>query len=476
MSNTQTTRPLYLQSAIELAALIQSGATTSRALTELFLARIQTHTHLNAFTAIFAERALALADNADRLKQAGIQLSPLHGVPVALKEHFQWQGTTAHYGCKAREHIISEQNSTLVEQLMGLGMVILGKTSMTEFAFGLSGQNPMFGTARNPWHETEHRAPGGSSSGAGVAVSMGLAPLVLGGDTGGSVRAPAALNHTIGYKPTSGLLSRHHCMPLCETLDVIGPITHTVADARLMTQLLAAPDLADASTLDAEAMRTQKALKDASNHVAANPTLYYLSEAAWPATLQPAAYKNWQETLALLSQNGWTLKPWAPEDLNFFTDLGNHNSTILAYEAYQAQGHYAEDPQAPMWAVVRARIMNGKAITQTAHQDALTTRQQVMATFNQSFPQGHVLLMPAIDQGAQVLDADDNNHVGLGQLLRPANFLGVPAINLPTGLDQDGMPLAVQLLAHEHQDVLMLAMAEALEQSLPNTRLAPPSA
>lgn len=472
MPNTQSTRPLYLHSAIELAALIKTGVTTSRAVTELFLERIQTHTHLNAFTQVLTERALALADNADRLQQAGVCLSPLHGVPVALKEHFQWAGTVAHYGCKARVDVLSHSNSALVNQLIGLGMVILGKTSMTEFAFGLSGQNPMFGTAKNPWHRTEHRAPGGSSSGAGVAVAMGLAPIVLGGDTGGSVRAPAALNHTIGYKPTSGMLSRSHCMPLCETLDVIGPITHTVADARLITQLLAAPELEDTATLNPAAMVTQQALRQA-QPATTKPHLHYLSEAAWPATLQPAAYANWQETLALLSQNGWRLTEWSPTEPGFFTDLGNHNSTILAYEAYQAQGHYAEDPQAPMWAVVRARIMNGKAITQTAHQDALNTRQQVMATFNHTFPQGQVLLMPAIDQGAQVLDADDTNHVGLGQLLRPANFLGVPAINLPTGLDQDGMPLAVQLLAHEHQDVSMLNTAEALEAMLPNTRLAP---
>ncbi|MBP6117452.1 MAG: amidase [Neisseriaceae bacterium] len=475
MSNSSSTRPMYLHSAIELATLIKTGVTTSRAVTELFLERIHTHTHLNAFTLVCAERALALADNADRLQQAGIRLSPLHGVPVALKEHFQWAGTIAHYGSKARADMVSDHNSALVNQLMGLGMVILGKTSMTEFAFGLSGQNPSFGTAKNPWHATEHRAPGGSSSGAGVAVSMGLAPLVLGGDTGGSVRAPAALNHTVGYKPTSGLLSRSHCMPLCETLDVLGPISHTVADARLITQLLATPELEDEATLATAAMRTQKALRQ--NAIAPSQShLYYLSEAAWPATLQPAAYANWLDTLALLRQNGWTLTPWTPQDLAFFTNLGNHNSTILAYEAYQAQGHYAEDLQAPMWAVVRARIMNGKAITQTAHQDALNIRQQVMATFNQTFPQGAVLLMPAIDQGAQVLDAEDTNHIGLGQLLRPANFLGIPAINLPTGLDQDGMPLALQLLAHQHQDVLLLAMAEALEPSLPDTRLAPPSA
>nr|MBP6563827.1 amidase [Neisseriaceae bacterium] len=307
MPSTQSTRPLYLHSAIELAALIHTGVTTSRAVTELFLARIQAHTHLNAFTQVLADRALALADNADRLQQSGIRLSPLHGVPVALKEHFQWAGTTAHYGSQARADVVSQDSSALVHQLIGLGMVILGKTSMTEFAFGLSGQNPLFGTAKNPWHATEHRAPGGSSSGAGVAVAMGLAPLVLGGDTGGSVRAPAALNHTIGYKPTSGLLSRSRCMPLCETLDVIGPIAHTVADARLITQLLATPELDDDATLQPEAMATQQALRNETVAVGIKPTLYYLSEAAWPAQLQLCAYANWQDTLALLRQNGWTL-------------------------------------------------------------------------------------------------------------------------------------------------------------------------
>ena len=145
--------------------------------------------------------------------------------------------------------MVSDETSAAAHGLAAQGMPILGKTRMTEFAFGLSGQNPTQGTARNPWDAREARAPGGSSSGAGVAVGAGLAPLALGGDTGGSVRAPAALNGVVGYKPSSGVISRAGCLPLSDTLDVLGPIARSVADARLLTQLLAGPDIDDAATL-----------------------------------------------------------------------------------------------------------------------------------------------------------------------------------------------------------------------------------
>lgn len=470
---TNTSLPLYLKSALELATLIRTGEVTSVELTKLFIERIKQYAALNAFTTVATERAMAMAENADRLLKAGVTLSPLHGVPIALKEHFQWAGTTAHYGSQARLHDLSTQNSRVIEQIASLGMVLLGKTAMTEFAFGLSGQNPTVGTPVNPWHPTEHRAPGGSSSGAGVAVSAGLVPLVIGGDTGGSVRAPASLNHVVGFKPSDGVISRTGCMPLCETLDVLGPLAHTVEDVRCITSLLAQADNADSATLTPEALQCQRDFHASSLQMSHDKTVYVLDEAAWPHGLAADARVDWDNTLTSLARKGWQLMTWAPSELAFIGEAGRLNSVILAYEAYQTQGHYAEDAANGMWSVVRTRIANGKNISAEDYVHVLQTQHAYRQRFAAEFPQEAVLMMPAINQGAQKMDAQDATHVGLGNWLRPANFLGLPAISLPSGCDSEGMPLGIQLLARQYQDVVLLQKAALLEKDLGDTRRLP---
>ena len=309
---TEPDTPLHFRSAKELAAALRARKTDSVALTRLFLDRIERTPELRAFTHVAAERATALAEAADRLFAAGIVLGPFHGVPVAVKDSLAWAGTPLSGGSQARGDYISDDSSAVVRNLIAGGMVVLGKTSMTEFAFGLSGQNPTCGTARNPWDALHDRAPGGSSSGAGVAVAAGLAPVAIGGDTGGSVRAPALLNHLVGYKPSSGLISRVGCLPLSETLDVLGPIARTVEDARIMTAALAGPDFDDPVTLIPQAKSTPPTPRK----------LAVLAEEAWPLPLQPEAADHWRAALERVSRSRWTLETWSPPEILNFTRLG----------------------------------------------------------------------------------------------------------------------------------------------------------
>ncbi|CAB3725437.1 Glutamyl-tRNA(Gln) amidotransferase subunit A [Achromobacter animicus] len=465
----QDTTP-HFQDARQLARAIRERKLRSRDLTLHFLDRIERGAALAAYSVVTAERALAQAEAADRLLDAGITLGPLHGVPVAVKDSVQWEGTPCTGGSQARAGVVSTETAAATRGLAAQGMVILGKTRMTEFAFGLSGQNPTQGTARNPWDATVARAPGGSSSGAGVAVAAGLTPLALGGDTGGSVRAPAALNGVVGYKPSSGLISRAGCLPLSDTLDVLGPIARSVGDARLLTQLLAAPDVDDGATLALPAARFTSLRHTAARQPGA---VAVLAPQAWPAPLTDEALQTWHAAQGRLAEAGFTPTAWHPPASLSFARMAEDNSLVLAYEAFRYFGALAEDASQPLWDVVRARIAAGGRITQASYEAALLRRQADMAAFETAMRGVDALLMPASDQAAQALDSQDTRHAGLGKLLRPANFLGAAAIALPAGLDMDGMPCAVQLLAPAGGDAALLDCAAALETVLSPTPLQP---
>ncbi|MDE0074026.1 MAG: amidase [Gammaproteobacteria bacterium] len=448
--------PLHFRSAPALAHAIRTGETDSRALTRLFLDRIEHGSGLRAFTHVAQERAEALAEAADRLLGAGIVLGPLHGVPVAVKDSLAWEGTPLSGGSLARADCISDHTSAVVRRLIASGMVVLGKTAMTEFAFGLSGQNPTCGTARNPWDALNDRAPGGSSSGSGVAVAAGLAPIAIGGDTGGSVRAPALMNHLVGYKPSSGLISRAGCLPLSPTLDVLGPIARTVEDARILTAVLTGPDSGDPVTLTAQ----PTSMPPGTCRVAV------LAEEAWPMPMDPEAMDHWRRALGRVAGAGWTLETWSPPAILDFDRLGRDNSTVLAHEAYQRYGALARDETAPLWSVIRARIRAGAGVGDADYAAALERRKAVGARFAREMASVAGLLMPGSDQSARTLDPEDERHAGLGAFLRPANFLGAAAITLPTSRDSDGMPLGLQLLTPHGTDSSLLAVAAGLERAI----------
>lgn len=449
-------QPLHFSSALELARAIRAGETDARTVTRHYLERIERSAGLHAFVHVPAERALALADAADRLLAGGIVLGPLHGVPVAIKDAFAWEGTPLRAGSRTRDERPSERSSAVVRRLLAAGMVILGKTAMTEYAFGLSGQNAAAGSAKNPWDPSGTRAPGGSSSGAGTAVAAGLAPIAVGGDSGGSVRAPALLNHLVGYKPSSGRISRSGCLPLSHTLDVVGPIARTVADARALTGVLEGADWEDAATLEPPAAASPPSSR----------RLAVLADEALPAPLRPGFEAMWRDALERIAAAGWGLETWDPGVPLAFAQLGRYNSTVLSYEAFRIYGALAGDETQPLWEVIRGRIRGGGDVTDETYRSTLARRREAARAFADAMRPFDGLLMPGADQSAQPLDPEDARHAGLGAFLRPANFLGAAAIALPSGRDREGMPWGVQLLAPAGGDAALLDGAAQLETAL----------
>ena len=227
--------PLARGGVAGFAADLRAGRTTSAAATRAFLDRIEAlDPRLGSFQHVAGEQAMAAAAAMDALLAAGTDLGPLMGVPVGIKDIYAVEGMPLTNGSLYDASHITGPEGRFVKGLKRAGCVLLGKTKTVEFALGATGVNDARGTPWNPWDLEVHRTPGGSSSGSGVAVAAGLCGFAMGSDTGGSVRIPACLNGIFGHKTTIGLLPTDGVFPLSPTLDTVGPLTRTAADAALV--------------------------------------------------------------------------------------------------------------------------------------------------------------------------------------------------------------------------------------------------
>ncbi|MEW5724340.1 MAG: amidase, partial [Thermodesulfobacteriota bacterium] len=235
----------------ELAALLRKGELSATVLVQAYLDRIKKYDGrdgFNAYLTVAGEAALRRADELDRMAAQQKFAGPLHGLPLAVKDNLDTADIRTTGGSKVLADWRPPQDAHVIRRLKEAGAIILGKTNMHEFAFGITTNNPHYGPTRNPYDRD--RIPGGSSGGSGAAVAASLCAGALGTDTGGSVRIPAALCGVVGLKPTLGRVGRGGLMYLSHTRDVIGPITRTVADAALMLEVLAGPDPRDMDCQD----------------------------------------------------------------------------------------------------------------------------------------------------------------------------------------------------------------------------------
>ena len=227
--------PLNGSSIEELGSKLRNGSITCFELTQIYYKRINIlNSQLHAYIYINEEKALSWADGIDKLMKCGVDLGPLMGIPIAIKDICAVEGMPTTNGSQIISDDITGPEGSLVKRLKLLGCVILGKTHTVEFALGATGLNKNKGTPRNPWDKKIHRMPGGSSSGSAVAVASGLAAFAIGTDTGGSVRIPAALNGIIGLKTTKNRWLTDGIFPLSPTLDTPGPIARSVKDTKLI--------------------------------------------------------------------------------------------------------------------------------------------------------------------------------------------------------------------------------------------------
>ncbi len=437
-------------SALELGRQIACKKITSVESVQFYIDRNLKFKHLDCISELFESDALEQAKHLDELLQQGIRLSPFHGVPVLLKDNLDVAGHITHAGTVYLDKV-AQANCELADQLQALGLVILGKTKMTELAFGLSGQNPMQGTPKNPWAEQQF-APGGSSSGSAVAVASGLCPLAFGGDTGGSIRTPAALNGVFGFKPSTDKISGNGAVPLSKTLDTLGPFARFAADISVLLELLSDTNAEQAS---------------------AENTVYALDESAFPHPLEPEVLTLWREGLKRIESLGIKIKNWQ-RPLNFdFHDLSDRTSDIIAYESYLYHGDLAENNETLMWKQVRQRILRGKEITQQRYETLIAERTQFQQEFKASL-KGQCLLCPVSPFVSTVSSSTDTEFSHVGEYTRPFNYLDAPSYAFPITQSVNGLPMGIQLVSYRSNDVEVMNTVQKIADGLNIHSIFPP--
>jgi len=412
---------------------------------------------LHAFVTVNAANARLAAEAADKAIRAGHAVGPLHGIPIAVKDLVDIENTVVTGGSAAWKTRVATRTATLYRRLMGAGMINLGKTHTVEFAFGGWGTNQHMGTPWNPWDSHEHRAPGGSSSGSGVAVGARLAPWAIGTDTGGSVRIPAAWNGVTGLKTTIGRVSTFGVLPLSHTLDTPGPITRDVEDAALLLSVLQGADPHDGLTAgvsDCEPMRDlRRGVKG-------------LRLAQLPAGERHgvdaevlAAYDRSVSALAAMGAEIVDLV--LPARLN---DLAADVGKIISAEIYAEIAALSDDNAQLLDEAVRPRVRAGAAISAKDYLAALATRERMKFAFNDAMAGIDAILTPTMVTPPVPVASIDQTQTP-ATFTRWVNFYDLCGLAVPNGFTEAGLPLSLQIVCRGYEEPLALRIGWAYQSA-----------
>jgi aspartyl-tRNA(Asn)/glutamyl-tRNA(Gln) amidotransferase subunit A len=428
----------------ELARRLDAGETTSAAIVRACLANIDAQdAKLHAFIEVYRDDAMRMAEAADLERKAGFVRSPLHGLPIAIKDLFHLEGRQTTGGSKSWLGRMSTETALCVKRLLDAGMIPLGKTHLVEFAYGTWGTNKPMGTPWNPWDVDIHRVAGGSSSGSAVAVAAGMAPAALGTDTGGSVRIPAALCGLVGFKPTYGRIPLDGVVPLAKSLDSVGPLTRRVEDAALLIAVMSGeplPRVDDAPSI--EGMR-----------------ITALSHEQFPDFIEPEIVEAYDDTIDRLRELRAKVDV---ERIPFdFEALGAKNGRLIGMEGYAVQRAWIDDERADIDPGVRQRMLIGKAASASDYLDALEQRQVAIGEFAEWMRGRDVLLTPMLPITARPVAEVDETTYPLATWSRAVNYLVAAAIAVPMQRSRAGLPMAGQFVGNDNR---LLRIARAVER------------
>ncbi|MBO9195984.1 indoleacetamide hydrolase [Rhizobium sp. 16-449-1b] len=450
-------------------AAIRDGDITSEQLVGSLLSRSRDQQGLNAFVSLDPERILNAAREADRVKAAGHNLGPLHGVPIALKDNIDAVGYTTTAGTPVLREHRPRVDAPVVEALLYAGAIVFGKVGMHELALGITSNNKAFGAVRNPYDMD--RVPGGSSGGSGAAVAARIVPASIGTDTGGSVRVPASFCGVTGYRPTAGRWPGGGIVPISGTRDTPGPIARSVEDLYLL----------DAVVTGDRSLPPYRSLRDVRLGV---PRGHFWQD------LDYETGRLCEETLAKLERAGVT---FIEVDLHRVAELdASAGFTVALHEMPGAIDSYlasqglnfsfdrvARQASSPdVAAVVKAVADKSGAVPKAAYEAAIRgDRPKLVQAYQDCFSRNGLdaVVFPTTPLPAPLI-GQDNFVVLNGRALPtfstvvrntgPGSLAGIPGVSLPVGFTKDGLPVGLALDSVSGSDRLLLAVAAAIERAI----------
>jgi aspartyl-tRNA(Asn)/glutamyl-tRNA(Gln) amidotransferase subunit A len=474
--------------AAEMASALAAKEISSVELTKQHLDRIASvDGKIHAFLHIDNAGALEQADAIDKKRASGEKLSPLAGVPIAVKDILAQKGIPTTAGSKILEGWRPPYDSTVVAKLKEAGVVILGKTNMDEFAMGSSTENSAYGTTQNPWDLT--RTPGGSSGGSAAAVAAFEAPLAIGTDTGGSIRQPAALTGIVGVKPTYGAVSRYGVVAYSSSLDQVGPFARTVLDTALLHEAIAGHDERDSTSINAPVPQVVAAAKRLDVKGMKIGVIKELSGSGFQAGVSARI----NESIELLVAAGaeivevscpnfeYALAAYyliAPSEAS--SNLARFDSMRYGLRVGDDGSRGAEEVmsatrEAGFGKEVKRRIILGTYALSSGYYDAYYGSAQKVRTlvkqdFDNAFAKADVLISPVTPTTAFKIGEKSNDPVAmyLSDIATiPVNMAGIGGMSLPVGLaDEDGLPVGLQIMAPLMQDDRFYRVGGTLEAAL----------
>jgi aspartyl-tRNA(Asn)/glutamyl-tRNA(Gln) amidotransferase subunit A len=464
----------------ELGARLKKREVSSVELTEAVLARIAaTDERVGSYVTLCRERALEEARRADERLKTAADVSPLLGIPIALKDIFVTKGVRTTCCSKILGDFVPPYDGTAVAKLKAAGAVMVGKTNMDEFAMGSSTENSAFLKTRNPW--SLDRVPGGSSGGSAAAVAADQCIAALGTDTGGSIRQPAACCGIVGLKPTYGRVSRFGVIAFASSLDQVGPMTKDTTDCALMLETVAGHDRADSTSVPRDVPSYVKSLDgDIKGLKLGLPKEYFISG------MQPEVEKSLREAVTTLEKNGAEIVEVSLPHTEYAVAVyyiiatAEASSNLARYDGmkygYRAPAKdlaetYLKTRHEGFGAEVKRRIMLGTYVLSAGYYDAYYLKAQkvralIKKDFDEAFKRCDVIVTPTTPTTAFKIGEKtaDPLQMYLSDIFTiSVNLAGLPGISLPCGFDDAGMPIGMQLIGKHFDEATMLKVAHAYE-------------
>lgn len=456
---------LHYTPITEQAAMLRAGELSPVELTRTYLDRISAlNSKLGAYITVMGEQAMQQARQAESEFSEGIDRGALQGIPLGIKDIIYTNGVLTSGGSKVLADFAPNEDSTIVRRLNDAGAVLLGKLNLSEFAIGGTIDHP-FGTPRNPWN-TE-RTAGGSSSGSGIAAAGGLCAGALGSDTGGSVRGPAGFCGIVGLRPTYGRVTRHGVLPMCWSMDTVGPMTRTVADCALMLNAIAGKDALDETSSDVPVSDYTSTINGGVRYLRIGLPDEMFDYEGLDADVRESALR----AVSVLEEQGASAEEMS------LPMCANSGAVFIGAADVDCAAYHADwlrtRPDDYDWST-RTRLEAAALVPAWAYLRAQRARELIRRELTAALEKYDVIILPTGPVAAPSIEASSGKpggyyqgklDLGRRRYTSPAALAGLPALSIPCGFSDAGLPIGMQIIGRAFDEATLFRVGQAYESA-----------